>query len=191
MTLRETRPLPSDLPKGEVMSLFAANKKGASATDTPARPDASARPDKPVRAGSTMRQSDRTPRDDQGLRTSRDRSTGASVLPQKLEIEGELRFSGKLQLECHVRGNIVADGTLIVGKAAVIEADILGGEIEIAGTVRGNVKATKTVRILSGGSVSGNIETPTISMQEGVVFEGTCTRPPESDNVDATTDDAE
>lgn len=161
------------------MSLFAANKKGGSATDTPARTD------KPTRPSPTMRQQDRTPREDPGLRSSRDRSAGASVLPQKLEIEGELRFNGKLQLECQVRGNIVTDGTLIVGKAAQIDADILGGEVEIAGTVRGNVKATKTVRILSGGSVSGNIETPTISMQEGVVFEGTCTRPPEDSQTTA------
>jgi cytoskeletal protein CcmA (bactofilin family) len=53
--------------------------------------------------------------------------------------------------------------------------------VEISGKVRGNIKARTRVKILSGGEVRGNLETPTISMEDGVVFEGNCTRPAQPD----------
>ena len=100
-----------------------------------------------------------------------------SILNPHLAFEGNLKFAGKIIVDCEFRGSIVTDDTLIVGSSGNLEAELTAGVVEISGKVRGNIKAKTRVRILSGGEVHGNLETPTVSMDEGVVFEGNCTRP--------------
>ena len=85
--------------------------------------------------------------------------------------------SGTVHLDCEFRGSIVTVDKLIVGRAGRVDAEINAGVVEISGEVRGNIRAKTSVKILSGGRVLGNVETPTIAMEEGVVFEGSCTRP--------------
>ncbi len=46
--------------------------------------------------------------------------------------------------------------------------------IIIQGTVRGNVTAKRSVEIHSPGRVKGNINTPSLFVEKGVVFDGHC-----------------
>lgn len=104
-------------------------------------------------------------------------ATNTSSLNPHLSFEGNLQFSGTVLIDCDFRGTITTDDTLIVGVAGNVEAEVTAGVVEVSGAVHGNIRANSSVKIFSGGEVHGNIETPTISMEEGVVFEGNCTRP--------------
>ena len=101
----------------------------------------------------------------------------SSTLNSHLSFQGDLRFSGTLHVDCELRGSIVTEDTLIVGSSARVDAEVTAGIVEISGKIKGNIKAKKSVTIHSGGHVQGNIETPSISMEQGVIFEGNCTRP--------------
>ena len=111
--------------------------------------------------------------DDKGKPVGKDTSS----LNQHLSFEGTLKFAGTVLIDCEFRGNIVTADTLVVGVSGRVHAEVTAGVVEISGVVRGDIKAANTVKIFSGGAVHGNIETPTISMEEGVIFEGNCTRP--------------
>ncbi len=104
-------------------------------------------------------------------------ASSTSSLNPHLFFEGDLRFSGTVLIDCDFRGSIITDDTLVVGVAGNVQAEVTAGVVEISGAVHGNVRATTSVKVFSGGEVHGNIETPTISMEEGVIFEGNCTRP--------------
>ena len=95
---------------------------------------------------------------------------------QHLSYDGNLKFSGTLTIDCEFRGSITTDDTLVVGAQGRVDAEVSAGIIEVSGKVHGNMRARTRVKILTGGEVYGNIETPTISMDEGVVFEGNCSR---------------
>jgi cytoskeletal protein CcmA (bactofilin family) len=118
-------------------------------------------------------------------RGSRVQDDKTSTLSPHLAFEGNLKFTGKVIVDCEFRGTIVTDDTLIVGSSGKLEAEVTAGIVEISGKVRGNIKAKTRVKILSGGEVHGNLETPTVSMEEGVVFEGNCTRPADGRQTDA------
>ena len=100
----------------------------------------------------------------------------SSTLNSHLVFEGDLRYSGTVLVDCEFHGSIVTDDTLLVGESGTVAAEICAGVVEISGKINGNVKAMNRVKILSGAEVRGNIETPSISMEEGVLFEGNCTR---------------
>ncbi len=104
-------------------------------------------------------------------------ATTTSSLNPHLFFEGNLKFTGTVLIDCDFRGTIETDDTLVVGIAGNVQAEVTAGVIEISGAVHGNIKASTSVKVFSGGEVHGNIETPTISMEEGVIFEGNCTRP--------------
>jgi cytoskeletal protein CcmA (bactofilin family) len=104
-------------------------------------------------------------------------SATSSVLNPHLFFEGNLKYTGSVTVDCELRGSISSDDTLIIGPSGKVHAEVTAGVIEISGKVHGNVRAKTRVKILTGGEVYGNIETPTISMDDGVVFEGSCSRP--------------
>jgi cytoskeletal protein CcmA (bactofilin family) len=98
-----------------------------------------------------------------------------AFLGRNTEFEGKLAFEGAVRIDGHFRGEITSDGTLIVGESAVIESEVKVSHIIISGEMRGNILASKKIEIHAPGKVFGNICSPTVVMDEGVVFEGNCT----------------
>jgi len=95
-----------------------------------------------------------------------------TFLGKDTEFEGKLRFNGILKIDGHLKGEISADGNLIVGEEGVIEADIHVSNIVVSGEIHGNISADQRVDILSPGKVFGNIQAPNVVIGEGVIFEG-------------------
>ena len=67
----------------------------------------------------------------------------------------------------------MSGGTLIVGESAVIESDVRVSHMVISGEVRGNIEADR-VEIRAPGKVIGNIRSPVLVIEEGVIFDGSC-----------------
>lgn len=91
-----------------------------------------------------------------------------------MRIEGKVIFDGSVRIDGDVKGEINADGLLIVGEGAVVEGEINVDTTVISGEVKGTVNAKTRVELESPGKVTGDIRTPTLIIGEGVVFEGNC-----------------
>lgn len=61
-----------------------------------------------------------------------------------------------------------------MGETANIEAEIHASHIIISGEVRGNIVAENKIEAHAPGKIIGSIQAPTITIDEGVVFEGNC-----------------
>ena len=97
-----------------------------------------------------------------------------AFLGANTEFEGKLSFTGAVRVDGRFKGEIITKGTLIVGELAVIESNVYASHIIVNGEIRGNVTAEKRMEIHASGKVSGNIETPVLVINEGVVFNGNC-----------------
>jgi cytoskeletal protein CcmA (bactofilin family) len=106
--------------------------------------------------------------------TMKKREEFNAFLGHNTEFAGKLSFSGIVRIDGHFRGEISTEGTLIVGEAAVVESDVQVAHIIISGEIRGNIVAGRKVEIHAPGRVVGNIQTPVLVVDEGVVFEGNC-----------------
>lgn len=98
------------------------------------------------------------------------------ILDVSASMHGSLVFSDPVNLRINGRfeGNLDTKGKLTIGKAATIKADIIGEDITVSGSVKGSVKATNVIRLLSTAQVIGNIEAPKVSIEEGAIFNGKC-----------------
>ncbi len=97
-----------------------------------------------------------------------------AFLGEQTSFEGKLIFEGTVRIDGKFQGEIHTDDVVIIGETAEVNAEINAGEIIISGTVRGNVYAKDNLEILPPARVYGNILTPKLTIQEGVIFDGTC-----------------
>ena len=90
-------------------------------------------------------------------------------------FEGTLEFKGTVRLDGRLKGKISsAGGTVIVGDKAVIEAEICVDTVIVKGRVSGTIDARKRIEAYPPAHITGEIQSPVISIDPGVVFNGTC-----------------
>ena len=97
-----------------------------------------------------------------------------TLLGRGSEFEGKLSFEGTVRVDGKLSGEIFTDDVLIIGEGAEVSAEISVGAIIIEGTVHGNIHAKRSVEIHTPARVRGNISTPSLSIDKGVVFDGNC-----------------
>jgi cytoskeletal protein CcmA (bactofilin family) len=78
------------------------------------------------------------------------------------------------RVEGEVDGEIVANGTLIIGEGATVKATISGGSIVVHGNVTGDITARERLEIRAPSAIVGNITAPVLVIHEGASFEGKC-----------------
>ena len=88
----------------------------------------------------------------------------------------------RVQNEKHQEG-IVAYGILsgMFGEKAVIDADILVHTTVVYGEVSGNIRATNRIELHQPARVFGDLSSPMVIMDAGVVFHGNCSMEPKDD----------
>jgi len=97
-----------------------------------------------------------------------------TLLGRGSEFEGKLSFEGTVRVDGKLSGEIFTDDVLVIGEGAEVSAEINVGSIVIEGTVHGNIRAKRSVEIHTPGRVKGNITTPSLFIEKGVVFDGNC-----------------
>lgn len=97
-----------------------------------------------------------------------------AFLGRNTEFDGKLSFSGNVRVDGRFKGEIVGEGTLIIGESATLQADIRVLHLVVSGQVSGNLFAEEKMEILAPGKVVGNIHAPVVVMEEGVLFDGQC-----------------
>jgi len=87
-------------------------------------------------------------------------------------LTGELQFSGTLRVDGEIHGSISTDDLLIVGERATVHADVKAGEVQIFGSVFGNIDSARRIEVYPTGRLKGDVHTPQLIIEEGGVFEG-------------------
>lgn len=96
-----------------------------------------------------------------------------SRLGASLHMKGEVTGSEDLVIEGIFEGMVQLDqGKLTIGMAAKVTADIVAAEIVVFGNVKGNVRAKKRIKIKKDGSVTGDLITAEILIEDGSFFKG-------------------
>jgi cytoskeletal protein CcmA (bactofilin family) len=72
------------------------------------------------------------------------------------------------------RGEITSTDSLIIGDKGVVNATVRAGIVLINGEVNGNVFASERVELRGAAKVQGDVESPVVVLEEGVLFDGHC-----------------
>jgi len=97
-----------------------------------------------------------------------------TLLGKGSEFDGKLTFEGQVRIDGKFSGQIFTKDTLVIGEGARVNAEINAGTVVVNGQVEGNIRATQLIELHNPGRVKGNLETPSLSIDKGVMFEGSC-----------------
>src|SRR5258705_1792866 len=90
-------------------------------------------------------------------------------------VTGEANFKAMMRVDGHLSGRVSSgSGTLIVGANGKVDANIEVAVAVIHGTINGDIIATQRLELGRAAKVNGNIQTPSLVIEQGAVFEGTC-----------------
>jgi cytoskeletal protein CcmA (bactofilin family) len=102
--------------------------------------------------------------------------TSTNIVAEGTRIEGKAvfdhvtRFHGTLIGEAHAREG----STLVLAESSSVEGNVFADTLMIDGFVQGNVSARTRVVVSATGRVIGNIQTPSLKLEFGAYFEGSC-----------------
>ena len=90
-------------------------------------------------------------------------------------VTGEANFKAMMRVDGHLSGRVSSSsGTLIVGANGKVDANIEVAVAVIHGTINGDIIATQRLELGRAAKVHGNIQTPSLIIEQGAIFEGTC-----------------
>jgi cytoskeletal protein CcmA (bactofilin family) len=95
-----------------------------------------------------------------------------ALLGRGSEFEGKLTFEGTVRIDGKFTGTIVTNDVLVIGEGAKVNAEINAGTVIVHGEINGNLKAKTAVELHHPARMRGNVETPSLMVEKGVVFEG-------------------
>ncbi|MEF2144636.1 MAG: polymer-forming cytoskeletal protein [Desulfovibrionaceae bacterium] len=88
---------------------------------------------------------------------------------------GKLNFQGSVRIDGNFTGEVESEGTLVIGKDAIVEGTVLVGQLVLSGRLTGEVEARQKVSLKKSADLRGNVRTPVLVVDEGAVLEGTLT----------------
>lgn len=114
-----------------------------------------------------------------------------ALLGRGTRFEGKLHFEGRVRIDGIFKGEIKSDDTLIIGDGAEVHAEIdVATVIVRGGVVHGNVRASQAIEIHAPGKLVGNIQSPSLFIERGVEFQGSCRMDAGAEASDAGADEA-
>lgn len=103
-------------------------------------------------------------------------SNTQTLISRTTQLKGDLTFSGELQLEGKLVGNIYAednkDARLVIADTGLVEGEIRVPVVIVNGTVIGNIYSSKQLEMAAKGLVKGTVHYHSIQMVKGAQVNG-------------------
>lgn len=95
-----------------------------------------------------------------------------TIVGHGAKLEGTIVSAGSLRIDGQVKGQINADGDVMLSPQCQVEADIRADNVVVGGRFKGNIVVKGKAQLARGGRVDGNITSKTLIVEEGGVFQG-------------------
>jgi cytoskeletal protein CcmA (bactofilin family) len=96
-----------------------------------------------------------------------------ATIGRSLVIKGEITGAESLYIDGRVEGTIcLEDNRVTIGRNGSVTANISAREVVIMGTVKGNIECSDRLDIRSEGSLTGDVISQRISVEDGAILKG-------------------
>lgn len=96
-----------------------------------------------------------------------------ATIGRTIVIKGELSAAESLYIDGRIEGKIsLPDHRVTIGRNGSVQANITAREVVVMGKLNGNIECSDRVDIRSEGSVTGDVSTIRISVEDGAVLKG-------------------
>jgi len=97
--------------------------------------------------------------------------------------KGHLSFVGSVRIDGQFTGEITSEGTLILGKEAKVEGTIQVCHLVLSGNLHGDVVVTGKTILHKTASLTGNLNTRSLIIEEGAMLQGSISMDPSMEKI--------
>jgi cytoskeletal protein CcmA (bactofilin family) len=97
-----------------------------------------------------------------------------NIIGENSYFTGNFHINGSLRIDGRFEGKYLQAEQLYIGSQGKIKTNINAVSVIIEGLVIGNINATNRVLLMPSAKILGDIKTPELIIQKGVILEGRC-----------------
>ena len=98
-----------------------------------------------------------------------------NVIGENSFFSGTFIINGSLRVDGRFEGKYLQAEQLYVGRGGKIKTNINAVSLIVEGLIIGNINASSRVLLMPTAKIYGDIKTPELIIQNGVILEGRCT----------------
>ena len=103
------------------------------------------------------------------------KENNVTILTTDVEIKGTIKFDQVLKIDGKFEGEMItSEGELIVGETGTVKASAKVKNASIEGRLEGDIVATEKVELKHKAQLLGDLQSRTLVIEEGVIFNGQC-----------------
>lgn len=114
-------------------------------------------------------------------------SNNHTLISRATKVVGDVHFTGELQVEGKVTGNILAqdakDAKIVIADTGLVEGEIRAPVVIVNGKVVGNIYSSKHLELAAKGAVTGTVNYHSIEIVKGAQVNGNLVNAPASEAV--------
>ena len=97
-----------------------------------------------------------------------------TTIGENTTFQGRCAIDGNLRIDGRFVGPLLEVEQLYVGSSGKVRTEIFANIVVVEGVVVGNITAQSRVLLLSTARVLGDLSTPELIIQDGVILDGAC-----------------
>jgi cytoskeletal protein CcmA (bactofilin family) len=82
-------------------------------------------------------------------------------------IKGDLKCGGDFLIEGAVEGKLRSEGSILIGKEAMVRGEVVARVVAVSGTVIGTIQCLAKLEICGSAQIIGTVLAPELSMESG------------------------
>lgn len=90
------------------------------------------------------------------------------------EVRGNIRTESNIRIDGVLHGNLETHGRVVIGATGLIKGEIVCMDADVEGSIEGDIRISNLLCLRSTASVTGNITTGKIVIENGADFDGNC-----------------
>ena len=90
-----------------------------------------------------------------------------SYVGTKTTLKGNFECKEDFLIEGTVEGNLRTEGTIILGRGAMVRGEVSAREVAISGVVVGTIRCSERLDVFKSAKIVGTIQAPVLKMEPG------------------------
>ena len=89
-------------------------------------------------------------------------------------ITGDVYSKGDIWVDGTLKGSVITEGKIVLGREGIIEGDIECRDADISGTIKAKITVSQLLSLKTSAKLNGDIITNKLSIEPGAEFTGSC-----------------
>jgi len=101
-------------------------------------------------------------------------TTAVNMIGAGTVITGDVYSKGDIRVDGILKGSVITEGKVVLGREGVIEGDIECSTADISGTIKAKITVSQLLSLKASAKLNGDITTNKLSIEPGAEFTGSC-----------------